>query len=311
MSIWCEPGYKVPTLVDLSVLLLLIFSIPEPRLGLAARLVIWLIEAILVVVIQIFLSLRPLLKFLKITIQSRLTSAVIAISTLAPRTGRYIDTRNIGFGTFRKWFDQRIGNEMVEHRDQIRFVFCRNRKFDEVPKAPVLLAEISRLQRKIRRRHTYGEITIGALGSLVAIGIGQISFLGGLLIVLSVFLFLLPFSMFLRDVVIDTLAYSAERVDAETEEMIYRPPSRSLIFMREWNRLLLRDESIIHRFIFVGFLRGEFPGDVERGIQLMETVVAGEMNIEDALDDMILEELGEETWEARALGKILRRYFGI
>lgn len=298
-------------LVDLAGLLVFILSLPETRVRLTADFLIWLLDGILVILIAVFIQTRPVIDFLKVTLQSRVTSGSIAISTLAPRVGRYIDERNLGFHNIRRWFDQRIGNEMVDYRDNIRQVFCRNRRFDDIPSSGELLVDIERAQEKIRRRHTYGEIVIGAVGSILAVFIGQFSILARVGIALSVFLFVLPLSMFLRDVVVDTLAYSASMADPENEEISPRRPARSFLFMREWNELLIREESVIHRFIFVGFLMGEFPSDVDRGIELLETVVAGEMEVDEALENLIEEELGDETWEARKLSSLLRRYFGI
>lgn len=276
----------------------------------AATLSFRVVLAVLSFLVVLIDQLRPVVAFTKVHAKSRLVSLFIIISTTAPRIGRYIQDHDVILWRLRSWYDDRIGDEMVEVRDDISYVFSRNRHFNDPPTRGELLADIGRTKRKIRRRHSYGEMTIAAIGGGLTLIISQIHWLWGVGIAITVYLILMPISLFARDVVVDTLAYSEEMVDPEREE-VRRIPVNRLMFHKGWNEILLRKESSIHRFIFVGIIRGKFVEDYEKGIELMESVVAGETELEDALDNLIEEEFGNETWEERTLSKFTRWFYGI
>jgi hypothetical protein len=182
---------------------------------------------------------------------------------------------------------------------------------DETLNKPELLADIKRIHTQIRRRHTIGELLVGVVGSLAAILISRISLLTGLSLLLSVYLIVLPLSMMLRSIIVDTLAYTGELVDVQHEEIQRSSRPTSLIFERSWNRMLLENEPIIHKLILISFVKGEFVLGYELGEDLIKKVLTTEMTLEDAFDQLVYEQLGEETPEANIFRRFIRRIFGI
>ncbi|WP_188423315.1 hypothetical protein [Haloferax sulfurifontis] len=239
---------------------------------------------------------------------------MIVISTFAPRVGDYVLTRGFGLSRIRRVFHSSVGDEMVGFRRDMRLKYVRGIEVsEEAPKKAELLSDIKRTRTEIRRRHTIGEILIGVSGSALALFVGSFTILGGLAILLSVYLLVFPISMFLRSVVVDTLAYSGELVDEDEEEILYlyNWPTATLGFQQGWNRMLLTNEAVIHKIILVSYLKGEFVFGYELGEELIEKVLTGEMELEEAFDELVYDHIGEDAPEAHIFRRVVKRFLGI
>ncbi|WP_434531163.1 hypothetical protein ACODNH_07020 [Haloarcula sp. NS06] len=111
--------------------------------------------------------------------------------------------------------------------------------------------------------------------------------------------------------VVGSLAYSVNMPDADSKPYPKNPKPSILVFMNHWNRMLLNEEQYIHKMILVSFIRGEFKEGSEMGIEVMNRVVSDELTLEEAYDEMVREELGEDALESRWLRRIMKRYFGM
>jgi hypothetical protein len=286
--------------------------LPRPRLQLYRDAFFLVLTLLVSAAFRIGRILKPFFDALKVDTQTKAISGIIAVSTLAPRAGKYVLARRLGVSRIRESFDAKVGNEMMQFRRDLRRMYVRNAEVKkDSPDKGELLADIKRTQSKIQRRHTIGEVLIGVVVGVLAILVGTVSFLYGVALLLSLYLLIFPLSMLLRDVVVDMLAFSAEMVDVEAEEPLYPQRTAVLGFMQGWNRMLLRNERIVHKIILVSFARDEFILGYERGQELMEQVIAGEKELDEALDDLVYEELGEETFEGRWVRRVLNRWFGV
>ena len=256
--------------------------------------------------------LHPVLNLLKIDTQSKAVSGAIALSTVAPRVGDYVLSHRIGIWRLKHAFDNNVGEEMIAFRRDLRRMYVMNSEVAEgSPGKGELLADIKRTHSKVRRRHAIGEVFIGVVVGVVALLVGQISFLGGVGLLLTLYLLIFPLSMALRSIVVDTLAYPVAMVDVENESIQRPPRTATLGFMQGWNRMLLKNEAIIHKLILVSFIKGEFVLGYERGEELIESVLTGELELEEAFDRLVHEELGEETFEGRWVRHLFKRFLGV
>lgn len=297
-------------IIHLLFLTVFLSVIPHPRRQLYEEgfvlLVVWVIAALF----AIAQLLKPFFDLLKVDIQSKLVSGVIAISTISPRIGQYVLSRGFGIWRIRHAFYSNVGDEMLHFRRNLRRMYVTNTKVsDGTPEKGELLADVKRTHSRIRRRHAIGEILVGVGVGLIALLAGRISFLAGVGLMLSLYLLIFPLSMALRSVVVDTLAFPVEMVDVEDESIQYPPRTATLGFMKGWNKMLLTNETVIHKLILVSFVKGEFVLGYERGEQLIEEVLTSEMELEEAFDKLVNEELGEETLEARWIRWILKKFF--
>jgi hypothetical protein len=299
-------------IIHLLFLTVFLSVIPYPRRQLYEEgfvlLVVWVIASLFVIT----QFLKPSFDLLKVDIQSKLVSGIIAISTISPRIGQYVLSRGYGIWRIRRAFDSNVGDEMLRFRRDLRRMYVTNTEVtDGPPKKGELLAEIKRTHSRIRRRHAIGEVLVGVGVGIMALLVGRMSFLAGVSLMLSLYLLIFPLSMALRSVVVDTLAYPVEMVDVEDESIQYPPRTATLGFMQGWNRMLLTNEAIIHKLILVSFVKGEFVLGYERGEELIEEVLTGEIELEEAFDKLVNEELGEETLEARWTRRIIKKLFGV
>lgn len=75
--------------------------------------------------------------------------------------------------------------------------------------------------------------------------------------------------------------------------------------------MLLTNETVIHKLILVSFVKGEFVLGYARGKQIVEEVLTEGMELEEAFDKLVNEELGEETPESRWVRRIIKKFFGV
>lgn len=286
--------------------------LPRPRLQLFGEAFFLVLGLLVSAAFHIGNILKPLFDVLKVDAQTKVISGIIAVSTLAPRAGKYVLARQFGVSRIRESFENKVGKDMMMFRRDLRRMYVKNSEIgDDPPRKGELLADIKRTQSEIQRRHAIGEVLISVVVGILAILVGTVSFLYGVALLLSLYLLIFPVSMMLRSVVVDMLAFSAEMVDAEAEQALYPPRTAILGFMQGWNRMLLRNERIVHKIILVSFARGEFILGYERGQELMEQVITDEKELDEALDDLVYEEFGEETFEGRWVRRVLNKWFGV
>ncbi|WP_157533018.1 hypothetical protein [Haloferax profundi] len=308
----CNVNRLTSPVFDLFLFAVFISAIPHPRTRWYEE---WLILTIVYsvgTILVIARFLKPVFDLLKVDIQSKVVSGGIILSTVAPRIGGYALSRGFGIGRIGYVFDRNIGDEMVRFRRDLRKMYVTNSEVAVAsPQKAELLADIKRTHSKIRRRHAIGEILIGVGVGILALLVGSISFLAGVGLLLSLYLLMFPLSMALRRVVVDKLAYPVEMVDVEAEEIRYPPRIATLGFMQGWNRMLLQNEAVIHKLILVSFIKGEFILGYERGEELIERVLTGDVELEEAFDELVEEELGEDTTESRWFRRFVERFIGI
>ena len=295
------------------ILLLIVFAsvLPYPRVRLYAEIFVVALEAFIMLLFWIVDIVRLLADVIKVDALTTVISVSTSVSTIAPRVGQYVLSRQLGVSRIKEYFDTVVGEEMIQFRRDLRNMSVE--KLDPPTDVdPVkLLAEIKRARSQIRRRHTIGEVLITIVMGIIAIAVSSISLLAGLSLLLSSYLIIFSLSMLLRTAIVDTLSYSVDMVDADAEKRVYRKEVRVLLFMKAWNQMLVRKERIIHKIILVSFARGEFILGYERGIELMEQVVTGDKDIDEALDELIETELGEETTETKWIRSIIKRWLGV
>jgi hypothetical protein len=297
-----------------NTLLLVVFLslLPIPRFRLYIRAFVLAVGHFIGVLLFVGRWMRPLADLLKVDLQSKLLSGVIFISTSAPRIGDYILSHEFGFARIQRAFYERIGKDMRGFRRDMRRIYVDEFEVsDETPTKGELLADIKRTRTRIRRKHAVGQIVVGVCGSTLALLVGTISVLAGLAILLSVYLIVFPISMALRSVVVDTLAYSGELVNEDKEEITYHQRIATLGFKRGWNSMILDNEAIIHKLILVSFVKGELVLGYELGEEFIRKIIAGEMHMEEALDELVYDHLGEDTSEANLYRRALRWLFGV
>jgi hypothetical protein len=201
---------------------------------------------------------------------------------------------------------------MLEFRRQIRKLTVRQIEPDETtPQKDELLASIRQSRDRIRRRHTIGELIVGVAVGIIALFISVLNVWAGIGFFIGIYSIFLPVSVYMRSMVVDSLAYSVDMPDADSKLHPRNPRTSILVFMDQWNRMLMNEERYIHKMIVVSFIRGEFKEGTEMGIELLGRVVSGEMMLEEAFDEMVTEELGEDTMESRWIRRVMKQYFGI
>jgi hypothetical protein len=67
----------------------------------------------------------------------------------------------------------------------------------------------------------------------------------------------------------------------------------------------------VHKLIFVSAVKGEFVLGYELGQDLVEKVYVGEMDMEDAFDELVDEQMGEYPGVARRVRWLVKKYVGI
>ncbi len=264
------------------------------------------------IMLYIYYATKPLFDLFSVTARGRLLSGVILLSTLAPRIGEFALSHPLGVDRVQRWFDNDIAEDMTKMRRDLRRMYVENTDVKEdAPTKGELLADIKRTHSDLRRRHAIGEVLIGVGVGLIAIVISTVSVLASIGLLISVYSVVFTLSMLLRGFVVDTLAYSVEWVD-EDAEMVRRPPRLATLgFMRGWNLMLLKNEANIHRLILLSLLRGEFVLGFELGEDLIEDVMKGEKEMDEAMDDLIEQEMGGSSMESRMMRSVIRRFFGV
>lgn len=299
-----------PELDQLFLLCAFVSILPYPRTRLFLEVFVKVVGTAIGLLIILGEILRPVASFLKVDMQSKSVSGVIYLSTFAPRIGERVLKRDLGVARLREKFGKDVGGEMQDFRRDLRKQFVFNAKLEELPSSKDLLNDIQQSHARIRRRHAIGEVIIGLLIAAVSIAVSSISIGWGAATLVGLYGLVFPVSMSLRSLVVDTVAYDADSVVMD-DKFPSAPNPTILMFMKYWNEMLIRNEAIIHKLLFVSFTKGEFPIGYERGEQLMEEVLAGEKEMDEALDDMIQEELGEETTGSRLIRGLIKRYVGI
>jgi hypothetical protein len=203
-------------------------------------------------------------------------------------------------------------NDMLEFRRQIRKLTVRQVEPDETtPPKDELLASIRQSRDRIRRRHTIGELIVGVAVGIIALLISILNVWVSIGFFISIYSIFLPVSVYMRSIVVGSLAYSVNMPDADSKHHPKNPKISILIFMDQWNRMLMNEEQYVHKMIVVSFIRGEFKEGTEMGIELLDRVVSSEMTLEEAFDEMVTEELGEDTMESRWIRRVMKQYLGI
>lgn len=299
-------------IVNLLFLTAFLSFLPSPRLRLYEETIVLVTTHGIGALFVLAQVLEPVLSLLKIGFQSKLISWAIAISTVAPRMGKHVLSREVGVWRIRHVFDRRVGDEMLQFRRDLRQMYITNSEMSgRSPGKGSLLADIKRTHSTIQRQHTVGEILIGVLVGIAALIASRISLLAGVGLLLSLYLLIFPVSMALRSIIVDTLAFPVEMVDVEDEAIQYPPRAATLRFMQGWNRMLLQNEAIIHKLILLSFIKGEFVLGYERGEELIESVLTGELELEEAFDNLVAETLEEETTKARWTRRLVKRFLGV
>jgi hypothetical protein len=254
-----------------------------------------------VISLGIFLAaiIRSVMTAAKVDARSKSLQGAVFISTIAPRVGEYILSKEVFVSRARERFNATYREEMLEQRLEFRKMFVEHAELVEnTPKHVELVNDIIYARKRMERRYTLGEVAIGVGGGIVALVAGVVSPLAGFGLLVSIYLVLFPVSMLLRGTVIETLSFSGNPYDVENDEK-HRYRLKTLAFMKGWNEMLLRNQSIMHKLILASAVRGEFTEGYEMGQRLVERAYAGEITVADGLDEAVEGELGDGTKEAR------------
>lgn len=298
-------------LQQLALLAAFVSILPYPRTRLFSHAFVRCVSTLLGILVVVITFLSPFASFIKVDMQSRVVSGAIALSTAAPRIGKKILSTNIDTSDLKEALSRDVKENMLDFRFFVLQQFADKYELEEKVDKEDLVVAINKSHSRIRRRHAVGEVIVAVIISGISIVVSLKSVYYGFAVLLTLFSIMFPLSMRLRTLVVDTLAFSASMIDDE-ENLYDRPPRvPKLQFMESWNQMLLRNEAIIHKLIYVSFAKGEFPIGYERGAELMEEVLNGEKDLDKALDDMVNEEFGEDTTESRWFRRFLKRFLGV
>ena len=226
--------------------------------------------------------------------------------------GEGILANDIGVERLRRPMRSSFANDMQEFLRQIRNLHVQQINPDETtPKKDQLLTSIRQSRDRIQRRHTIGELIVGVVVGMIALVISNLNFWAGIGFFIGIYSILLSISVYMRSMVVDSLAYSVNMPDADSKPYPKNPKLSILVFMNQWNRMLLNEEQYIHKMILVSFIRGEFKQGTEMGIELMDKVLSDELTFEEAYDELVEKELGEDTLESRWIRRVMKQYFGL
>lgn len=299
-------------LTDLFLFTFFFTLLPTPRHRLYKQGIILVLTALVAAVFTVIPYIKPILDLTKVGLQSAAVSWLIRISFLVPRVGEGILSNDIGVERLRQAMRLSFETDMLEFRRQIRKLCVQPIEPDEkTPEKDELYASIRQSRDRIRRRHTIGEFVVGVVVGITALAISTLDIWAGIGFFVSIYSIFLPISMYMRSIVVGSLAYSVSMPDADSKTHPKNPKTSILVFMNQWNQMLLDEEQYIHKLILVSFIRGEFKEGSEMGVELLEKVVSGEMALEEAFDEMAVEKLGEDTMESRWIRSIMKKYFGI
>ncbi|WP_367176652.1 hypothetical protein [Haloarcula rubripromontorii] len=296
-------------------LLLLIFTLtllPTPQYRLYQQGIILGLTALVAALLAAIPYLKPIVNLTKVTLQSTAVTCFIRLSFLVPRVGESILSDDIGVKRLQQAMRSSFENDMLEFRRKIRELTVRQIEPDETtPQKDELLASIRQSRDRIRRRHTIGELIVGVAVGIIALSISALNVWAGIAIFIGIYSIFLPVSVYMRSMVVDSLAYSVNIPDADSKLHPRNPKTSILVFMDQWNQMLMNEEPYVHKMIVVSFIRGEFKEGTEMGIELLGRVVSSEMTLDEAFEEMVTEELGEDTMESRWIRRVMKRYFGI
>lgn len=247
----------------------------------------------------------------KIYAKTSILSGGVYISTIGPRTGTYILERDDLVADVQGSFNALYRDEMLEHRIEYRRMFVDHADLiGELPSHGEVVSDIVDARQTLERRYELGEVAIGIGGGILALLAGLYSPLTGFGVLISVYLVLFPISMLLRSAVVDALSFSGNPYDLEQEERRdYRV--KILLFMKGWNEMLVRKQSVIHKLILASAVRGEFPEGYDLGQDIIDQAYAGEITVSEGIDDVVEKELGEETVESRWTRRLIKRFLGV
>lgn len=299
-------------LTDLLLLIFFLTLLPTPRYRLYIQGIILGLAALVATVFAVIPYIKPIVDLTKVSLQSTSVSWLIQISFLVPWMGEGILSNDIGFKRLRRAMRSSFENDMLDFRREIRRLSVPQIKPDG-PSADKekLLASIRQSRDRIRRRHTIGELVVGVMVGIVALAISTFHVWAGVGFFIGIYSIFLPISVYMRSMVVNSLAYSVDMPDAKSKYYPKNPQTSILVFMDNWNRMLVEEEQNIHKMILASFLRGEFKEGSEMGIELLGRVISGEKTLEEAFDEMVEEELGEDTMESRWIRRVMKQYFGI
>lgn len=298
-------------LQQLAILAAFVSILPYPRTRFFSHISVQVLGTLFSVLVVVVTFLSPIASFIKVDMQSKLVSGAIALSTAAPRIGKRLLSTKIDTSDLEEALSRDVKANMLDFRFFILRKYAENHELHGRVDKGDLIVDINKSHSRIRRRHAVGEVVVAVLISSISIVVSMWSIFYGFAVLLSLFAIIFPLSMRLRTLVVDTLAFSGSMLD-EDENLYHRPPRVArLKFMRSWNQMLLRNEGIIHKLIYVSFAKGEFPIGYERGEELIGEVLDGEKELDEALDEMVYEELGEDTVEAHWFRRFLERFLGV
>ncbi|WP_233547860.1 hypothetical protein, partial [Haloferax sp. Atlit-10N] len=136
-------------------------------------------------------------------------------------------------------------------------------------------------------RYRTGEFIIAVGGGSVSVLASPLSFPIRVLPILSCYLVILPISMALRTATVDVLMY-----DREAANTVSGP---ELAFMRSWNKSIAENERMVAYHMLIGLAKGESELGYELGKQVIEDVAVNDQEFEDAMEDMVVEVLGDDA----------------
>ncbi|ELZ76644.1 hypothetical protein C5B91_21130 [Haloferax sp. Atlit-10N] len=93
--------------------------------------------------------------------------------------------------------------------------------------------------------------------------------------------------MALRTATVDVLMY-----DREAANTVSGP---ELAFMRSWNKSIAENERMVAYHMLIGLAKGESELGYELGKQVIEDVAVNDQEFEDAMEDMVVEVLGDDA----------------
>jgi hypothetical protein len=213
---------------------------------------------------------------------------IVPVLLILSRPAPYL-SRELGIeeDVIHRWFRRRIGDGVLEMRAFVLDCLRQRRDLPVQVDRDEYRADTIQYARLVSDRYRTGELIIAVVGGIVSLIVSPLSLPIRIVTIISFYLILLPVSMALRTSTVDVLMYDREAVNT-----ISGP---ELAFMRSWNKAIAENERLVAQHLLIGLARGESDFGFELAKQVIEDVAVDEQEYEDALDEMVVQVLGEDA----------------
>lgn len=220
----------------------------------------------------------------KMALMLTVVPVVLSLSRPAPYVSRKL---GIDEDIINRWFRQRIGDGIIDIREYVCDCLRRQQHLPLNVDKDETRVETIQYTTTVNDRYRTGEFIIAVGGGAVSVLASPLSFPIRVIPILSCYLVILPISMALRTATVDVLMY-----DREAANTVSGP---ELAFMRSWNKSIAENERMVAYHMLIGLAKGESELGYELGKQVIEDVAVNDQEFEDAMEDMVVEVLGDDA----------------